>query len=137
MAVIFFYLSVKLAVRIKGSETLYTFISLTRIDCMAIGGLGAWWANSKRTAEHLVFSSVTQSILWVVFFFGCLGKLSLVPDLIEQELYSVVFIMIILNVSLNSKPLLSLESPVLDWVGRISYGVYLWHRIILYFQSLF
>jgi peptidoglycan/LPS O-acetylase OafA/YrhL len=136
LVVLFLYLSVKLTIRFTGSETLYTFIGLTRIDCMAIGGLGAWWANSSnRIAQQFIFNKATQIILWLILLAGCSGQMLYMPSLIEQELYAIVFAIIILNVSKNPRPVLSLENSILDWVGKISYGVYLWHMLVLYLLS--
>jgi peptidoglycan/LPS O-acetylase OafA/YrhL len=132
--IIVLYLSIKFTVRFTGPGKLYALISLTRIDCMAIGGLGAWWVNSRRIGQRLLFNQFTQAASWVVFFIACLGPIS-IPDFIRQEFYAGLFIVIILNVSMNAKPLLGLENSTLDWVGKISYGIYLLHLPVMYLVS--
>jgi peptidoglycan/LPS O-acetylase OafA/YrhL len=133
--VIVLYLAVKLAIRFFGSDTAYTFISLTRIDCMAVGGLGAWWATSNRLGERLIFTTGVQLIAWMTFLAGCFGMLAFIPGFITHEFFSAFFVIIILNVSLNTNALFRLENYVFDWVGRISYGIYLIHLLVLFLMS--
>lgn len=135
IGVIVVYLLIKLIFRFVGSEALNTFIGLTRVDSMAIGGLGAWWANSNRVGHHFIFNKATQITSWIIFFVGCSGGMFYLPAFIEQEVYSSIFILIILNVSLNPKPIVSLENRIFDWMGKISYGIYLSHLLILYLLS--
>src|SRR5207249_1925587 len=47
--------------------------------------------------------------------------------------YSFVFLLIILNVSSNKNSFLKLENPLLDALGRISYGIYMYHMVVIVF----
>jgi peptidoglycan/LPS O-acetylase OafA/YrhL len=132
--IIIIYFIIKVYVRLYGNEALNIFVGLTRIDCMAIGGIGAWWALSK-PKRRFIFNFYSQVFLWMLIVFFIFQNLVRFPDFIEQEIYSVVFIGLILNISLNPKPIISLQTKLFDYVGRISYGIYLTHMFILFFLS--
>lgn len=134
--IIFIYFLIKLVGRLYGDKSINDFIALTRIDCMAIGGLGACWANSDRKYQSIIFDKITQVVIWIIFLFSCLIHPLVLPSFILQEVYAIVFILLILNVSLNSKTFIWLDNRILNWIGKISYGIYLWHMLILYVMSL-
>lgn len=48
---------------------------------------------------------------------------------IQYEFYSVLFGIIILNFATNEKIQISLENRVLNYLGNISYGLYMYHPI--------
>ena len=49
----------------------------------------------------------------------------------HYEIYSLLFAIIILNFSSNSEILISLEGPIINYLGRISYGLYMFHAIAI------
>jgi peptidoglycan/LPS O-acetylase OafA/YrhL len=48
-------------------------------------------------------------------------------------LFSVSFLVIILNVAGNEKVLMRFENPILQYLGRISYGFYMFHVMCIVF----
>jgi peptidoglycan/LPS O-acetylase OafA/YrhL len=47
-------------------------------------------------------------------------------------LLSLVFALVILNLGCNDKTLLRIGNPALDYLGRISYGIYMFHPLVVY-----
>ena len=47
------------------------------------------------------------------------------------EVYSVVFGIVVLNLALTDTSVVNLRHPLLDYLGRISYGLYMMHGIAI------
>jgi peptidoglycan/LPS O-acetylase OafA/YrhL len=50
---------------------------------------------------------------------------------INNEVYSVLFCSIIINLSSNDKSIFSLENSFFDYLGKISYGIYMYHPLCI------
>jgi peptidoglycan/LPS O-acetylase OafA/YrhL len=119
-----------------GNETIITlrkFVAMSKIECMAIGAAGAYFAFHKnQNILNLVFHPLVQlisyAIIPVLIYFT--------PDRIQDGIhlvYSFAFLVIIMNVALNPSSFLKLENKILDFLGRISYGIYMYHLVIIVF----
>lgn len=109
-------------------------LALTRIDCMAIGGIGAWLVFNKHPLAYSLASNrmalgvilLTSISLFFVFQFSFL----------THEIYALLFCWIILNLATNPNTFVNLEQPILRYLGKISYGIYMYHfisiRLVLY-----
>jgi peptidoglycan/LPS O-acetylase OafA/YrhL len=109
--------------------TIGTYCHFFRIDCMAIGGMGAWVCLERRHLLNFLFHWTSQLLLGLTLGY-CLitGKRFGVWD---DDVYAALFLNVILNVAINEKSLLKLENPVLDFLGRISYGLYAYNWLTI------
>jgi peptidoglycan/LPS O-acetylase OafA/YrhL len=128
-----FFFCLKGAVRyFLPASGLYQFIHVTRFDCMAIGAL---WSilltNKKRLFLLISFNRITQAISWIILVLAA-SKLFRIPDFINQEVFSVASAIIILNVAFNEKSLINLENKIFNFLGKISYGIYVYHVLVIY-----
>lgn len=109
------------------------FVAMSKLECMSIGGMSAWALYHKRSAVlNAVYARGTQlaafALIPLLIFFT--------PDFLENGshiLYSVCFAVIILNVATNERSLLRLNGRVIDYLGRISYGLYMYHVVAVVF----
>jgi peptidoglycan/LPS O-acetylase OafA/YrhL len=105
------------------------FLAL-RFECMAIGAIGAYLYHKNHPALHVLYSWPIQ-----VFSLAGLAFIAIV-DLPYNELsvlfVSIVTICIILNVTVNPSSRLRFENPTINYLGQMSYGVYLYHYPLLY-----
>ena len=104
------------------------FWSKFPIQCMAIGGIFAILLFQKNKfikffQNNFLFYS---SIVFVLFL-----MLSPIYIPFYIEFYSVLFGIIILNFSSNKQIKISLENKVLNYLGNISYGLYMYHSIAI------
>lgn len=74
--------------------------------------------------------NVFTSALLLVFFL--IGFSIDIPHL-QQEVYAVLFGVIILNLAANRNSGLILENKVFNYLGKISYGLYMYHVIAIVF----
>lgn len=113
------------------------FLAMSKLECMALGGLGAYVLfNKKEEILRIVYKPISQItsvlIIPILIYFT--------PTAFEDILhllFSISFLVIILNVASNEKSLLRFESRVLQYLGRISYGFYMFHVMCIVFTIHF
>ena len=125
------------------------FFATLQFECMAIGGLGAWWIFFKEKKElvtHFLFQKSVQILVLVllaslIFFRINISQSERYVSEIWKFVFnpvtypivsSLLFLHLILNVSLNEKSLLKTENKVLNFLGQISYGLYMYHILVVY-----
>lgn len=106
-----------------------TFLGQFRIQTMALGGLCAWLVyNDKLKFLAFIFRKDAQIIAYTILlglffsgvhFFGFL------------EVYALFFAFFVLNVSCNPNTIVHLGHPVMDHLGKISYGLYIYHVAVI------
>jgi peptidoglycan/LPS O-acetylase OafA/YrhL len=119
-------------ISIKIMSFAYKFFAMLRIGCMAIGGIGAYYLyNDRKDILKPLFSPYTQIIVTVLSIIMMLAGVEI--PFITHEFYSFLFIIIILNFAANPNCLASLENKTMDYLGKISYSIYMWHGIAIIF----
>lgn len=105
------------------------FIKSLRLTCMILGAIGAYFTYFQ-IESRLVKFIFTKSFQ-VGLYLTLVGMLSFGVYLqgINQEVYSFVFTLILMNLAKNPASIISLENPVFDYLGKISYGMYMYHTI--------
>ena len=112
-----------------GQKHLQTFLGFFNIDCMAIGGIAAMVYYHKKTAIlNLVYNPFLQWGLLLGTIF-CIYQGYYFSQGYYSEIYAVPFAAIILSFATNPKPILNLESKWSNYLGKISYGIYMYHCI--------
>ncbi len=109
-------------------------LDYTRFECMAIGGLGAYlFLKKNKIFIWLTANRFTEILCWVYL---CLTASSKHLWFINQDGVSLVTLCLIVNLNLNTKPIITLENRVYNFLGRISYGIYIVHPLIIYALKL-
>lgn len=127
------------------TETSGLYQNLVRTYCfeaMAVGGLGAYWVfNSRRDISSLfIFKKWVQYVLYAmlltfvmfdsnirnVAWRGLFGTPVVSPLLIDF-----LFLYLIIGVSLAKNSVVRLENKTLSYLGEISYGIYMYHALIV------
>jgi peptidoglycan/LPS O-acetylase OafA/YrhL len=137
LGVIIFYLVLKILFYFlhdhfgnKHTERIKNIWDHFAIDCMAYGGILAYFLFHKREdILNFLFSKPVQilSYGWVII---CLG-LGFHAGLFHYEFYAIPFGIIILNLAGNPGSLIHMENGVFDYLGKISYGMYMYHQIAI------
>jgi peptidoglycan/LPS O-acetylase OafA/YrhL len=103
------------------------FLSLTRIDCMAAGGIAAILLFKQSRIIHFVFHPAVQVanliLLLYIFFTG------FYLPYFSNIIHGIIFSVLILNLAANPVNLLGIESRVTNYLGKISYGIYMYHPL--------
>ena len=105
------------------------FIKSLRITCMILGAIGAYFTYFHRDSQFIkiLFHKITQWILYISLI--TLLSFGVYLRGINQEFYALIFTLILMNLAKNPNSILSLENPVFDYLGKISYGLYMYHTI--------
>jgi len=114
-------------------KQLKKMVAMSKFESMSIGAIGAWVLFEKKekwlqTLYRPEIQIACYAMIPVLMFFT--------PQVIQDGIhlvYSVVFLIIILNVCSNPRSFLKLKNPIIDYLGKISYGIYMYHMIVVVF----
>ena len=111
----------------------------TRFSAMIIGGIGAYLVFNQKAVIQFLYHRGVQGVLLLLFV--CMGL-----DWIEyhslawmkDELISLVVCGLILNIASNPSTLISLENGLFAYLGKLSYGLYVYHlfAVVLVLKGL-
>ncbi len=106
------------------------FFSQFRILTMVIGGIGAYLVFTKKEKIlTILFRKEVQIIVYSILIL-MLSTGFHVPGF-NMEFYGIFFCFFILNVSQNPKSIIYLEQKIIHYLGKISYGIYIYHPAVI------
>ena len=115
-----------------GKGLAYEIFNITKFDCMMIGAIGAiLYYNKAAWFVRLCANKMVVILAWVLFFTSGLYA-QYIPSPIRAEYISVVSLLVIMA-GLVSKPLL--ENRIMNYLGKISYGIYVIHPLLIFVGS--
>ncbi len=101
-----------------------------RVGCMAIGGIAAYIVYFKKESVlKIICSSTCQYFLYAILVLFLYKGISV--KYIQNEFYSCIFAAIIVNLACNKKTVLSLSHKLFEFLGKISYGIYMYHPLCI------
>lgn len=130
------------------------FIFTLKFEAMGLGGLGAWFLYNfrERMMKAKIFSLGSQ----VLFLALIVIRITCHKYLTEEDttwagtiyiavfghFYSflftcVLFLWLILNTSSNPKTIFHTDNKMLNFLGNLSYGIYMYHGIVLFVTIIF
>ncbi|MBU3677073.1 MAG: acyltransferase [Chitinophagaceae bacterium] len=116
-------------------------ITTTRIDCMAIGaffGVLGYRKNIQLFRFNLNYAVFTTRWVQVLCYSIVLSTFIIAQFTTRLDLffnfalYPWLFAIIILNLSTNPNTLFNLENKITNYIGVISYSIYLNHMLVMY-----
>jgi peptidoglycan/LPS O-acetylase OafA/YrhL len=130
------------------SELFNYIVNTFKFEAMAIGGIGAYFVfNLKVRADDLLifkraFQIIILSILAIFLIFHNNIANPIWEILFRHPLWSnltvdFLFLYLIICVSLVDKSCLKLNGKVLSYLGEISYGIYMYHLLVIFTTMLF
>jgi peptidoglycan/LPS O-acetylase OafA/YrhL len=106
---------------------------MMKFENMIIGAFGAIiLKNNISKSLYLVYNP----FVFISSIVGVFLSIYVTPNFLKDGLHiihSIFFIIIILNISTNKKYFSILESKFLNLLGTISYGIYMYHMVVIYF----
>jgi peptidoglycan/LPS O-acetylase OafA/YrhL len=131
------FIVLKLILKVtQAPEGWLTFFHYTRFGCLVIGALGAYWVKYQ---YHSILTFFTKPIVdlscWLFLLFLSLNQFH-IASIIDHEIVALITLGIIFNQVVNPRPLINLEQPWLDFLGKISFGLYVYNPLVIYLVAL-
>lgn len=134
-AIAFFFFKILLTI-IGAPKFLIVLFHYTRFGCLAIGGIAAYLLfTQNKFFLKIVQHKFSEIIAWTIIFLIALNKFYLF-SIIDHEIVTIATLVIIINQVNNAKRIISLENRIFDYLGKISYGLYIYNPLIIYLISL-
>lgn len=102
----------------------------TRFECMIIGAIFAYILHRKKARLLKILFNKYLQIFAYIAIIALLGTGFQIPAL-NQIIYSSLFGIIILNLSANPATVFKLENKILNYLGQISFGLYMYHELAI------
>ena len=114
-------------------------INTMQFHYMCIGGLLAHevYHNKNRLLKKVVFTSkkVQYFLLALLLYYIILYKKHDLAELLFVIPQGLLFGWLILNTSINPNSIINLDNKILNYLGKVSYGIYMYHMIVVYAVS--
>lgn len=128
----------RLALRLLKSkwEAPTALAEVTRFDCMGIGAIGACLYHQ----QHPGFLRVCQNAKVQLACWGLLGLTAAnlySLKFFAHDLVAVVTVAIIISQVTRSNRIINLDKPIFELLGKISYGIYVIHPLVLFYYARF
>lgn len=121
---------------IEGETSLfYSTIHVTRFHCMLIGAIGAIFYHQRHALFlKLTDNIITQILSWLIILLVAINKFH-IASFVDNEFISVVTVFLIIGQIKKSHRIINLNTSFFDFIGKISYGIYVIHPLIIFYLS--
>lgn len=116
----------------RGTDILMKFWNSFVISSMTIGAVFAYILfEGKSQLIRFIFNKYFQFFVYVLIFVLLLFGIKF--PFIHYELYALIFGVIIINLAGNKDAsIISLENKPMNYLGKVSYGLYIFHPIAIF-----
>lgn len=113
----------------------YLAITVNRFHCMMMGGIGAvlYFRKDDRFLR-LTSSKITQCFCWIILLFIMFNKFHF-ASVIDGDIVSALTVCIIISQVTKTNRIINLDTVFFDFIGKISFGIYIYHPLIIFFIS--
>ncbi len=110
----------------------FAFISAIRFHTMLIGVVGAiLYYNNHELFIRIATHKVTQILSWLTILLIAINKFHF-ASVIDGDIVSVVTLCLIIGQVTKRNNLINLENRLFDFIGKISYGLYVIHPLLIF-----
>lgn len=113
----------------------YRFFSVSRFHCMMVGAIGAILYERKSQFISYIDCKYIQYITWICMVLMCISIIRF-PAPIAHEVFAVLSSFIIIGQINIKNRIVNLESNIMNFLGNISYGIYVIHPLVILFATL-
>ncbi len=109
----------------------HTAVDVNRFSCMMIGAMGAYlYFHQQQWFIRLATHWSVQVLGWLVVALAAVNRFHL-ANIINHEVMACLSTALIIGQA-QGKGLLNLDTPVMDYLGKISYGIYVIHPLVIF-----
>lgn len=114
-----------------GNPFWYSWADNTRFEAMAIGGLGAWLYKYRFTLVKQIVKLKVIQLLVLLVVVTVLTNLLKMPNPVSQILIAGITVLGIYYAHLLPKPFINLHNKHIDYLGKISFSIYVYHPLVI------
>jgi peptidoglycan/LPS O-acetylase OafA/YrhL len=114
-------------------EALRKFLAMSKLECMSMGGLGAWFVFYKK--EFWLTIIYSRWMQWTAII-SIPALVYLTPPFFQNGIhliYAGSFLVIIANVAFGPNSIIRCSGKIWTFLGKISYGIYMYHLMVIVF----
>lgn len=119
---------------IFGKCLAYRFFAVTRFDCMMIGAMGAMLYDGKNTLFLKLTGNRVVGLICLLLLMFSRPWAGFLSAPVRSQCIALLSLMAVMS-QLTQKPLLNLENKWCDSIGKISYGIYVIHPLLIFLLS--
>jgi peptidoglycan/LPS O-acetylase OafA/YrhL len=112
-------------------KPLKLFVAMSKFECMSIGGIGAYFLFKN----HKILNFIYKPIIFILSILTSIVLIYFTPKILQDGIhliYSVLFLQIILFM-VKTKHTTYFENKIFNYLGKISYGLYMYHFMVIPF----
>lgn len=129
------YFGLKIGLSVVNAPIVWQSILLhTRFCCLGIGGIAACLYFEKNKLVVLAQNRIVELCSWLLVFLFLMNQIR-VYSIVNNEIISILVVVLIFNQINNPKPIIPLENKFFDYLGKISFGLYIYNPLVIYFLS--
>ncbi len=114
---------------------IYRFFAVNRFHCMMVGAIGAILYYQNNKYFNLIFSNRVILVLsWVLIIFAGF-EVDYIPAVIRAEYIAFLSLFLIMSQINRKQKVFNLENKYFDFLGKISYGIYVIHPLVVFVLS--
>ncbi|MBC7642712.1 MAG: acyltransferase, partial [Flavobacterium sp.] len=108
---------------------------VNRFDCMMIGGLGAiFYYQNNKLFLNLLDNKIAQFLSLLILGLLIINKFH-INAIVDTFIISIVSLTVIIGQIGLKNRLINLNHKVFDFLGKISFGIYIYHPLIIFYVS--
>lgn len=108
----------------------YEIVDSTRIECMAVGGIGAYFIHGNQAWFRTYFINPVAEIVSLLVP-GVLVVASIKFEHTQQLIFSTFFLLFIINVSCRERSFFRFEGKIWTFLGNVSYSIYMYQYLAI------
>ena len=112
-------------------------LTTTRFYCMLIGCIAAILFVQNSVWINRLTNKYVAIAAWLILFLAIINKFQISSALIDHEILSIVTVIVILTQITETNKIVNLDNHVLGFFGKISYGIYIYHPILIFLTIQF
>jgi len=118
-----------------GYEIPLATITVTRFHVMLMGVVAAilYYQENKLFLQVCTHKAV-QALAWIGLLFIAMNRFHF-ASVIDGELVAVIAVVLIMGQVTKRNPIINLENRVCDFIGKISYGIYVIHPLLIFYVA--
>lgn len=112
-----------------GDQEALRALGYMRFECMAMGALSAWLVARRPQTFRAIRRPIVATLAWLIVVL-----IIAFPPISTHFGYGYVvsFVFAVILINVIHRPTRLLENRVASTLGKLSYGLYMWHTLIIY-----